>query len=60
MFPTKSLRWKEGLKTNRKTMNKKDPKAVKVLAQYMFLTEQVGWKKILKLFGDEGEEAIES
>ena len=29
------------------------------LAKYLFLTEHMGWRKGLKLFGEKGEEAVE-
>ena len=36
-----------------------DPNDVTKLAGYLFLTEQMGWRKGLKLFGERGEEAVE-
>ena len=37
-----------------------DPKEVTKLSEYLFLTEQMGWKKGLKVLGEKGEEAIEN
>ena len=35
-----------------------DPNNVTKLDEYLFLTEQMGWRKELKLFGERGEEAV--
>ncbi len=41
MILTESLGWKEGLQNNEKMMGKKDPKAIKVLAEYLFTKEHM-------------------
>merc|ERR1712127_855965 len=35
-------------------------KDISKLSEYLFLTEQMGWKKGLKVLGEKGEEAIEN
>ncbi len=40
-------------------MIKKKDKDPSVLAEYLFLTEQIGWQKGLKLFGEKGGDAIQ-
>lgn len=57
MFLTKILRWKECLEVNGSN-NEFGEQNVKCLTQYLFLTQQVGWKTGLKVFQEKDEESI--
>ena len=59
MFLTKILGWKEGLNEENDASSDADPNNLTKLAEYLFVTEQLGWHKDLKLFGERGEETVE-
>ena len=59
MYLTKTLGWKEDIDGGDDTSSDADPNDVTKLAKYLSLTEQMGWRKGLKLFVERGEEAVE-
>ena len=66
IFLTKSLGRKKGLNKEKEGPNEKKDQTqdatmndVTKLANYLFLTEQTGWCKGLKLFWEKGEETVE-
>ena len=50
MFLTKTLGWEEGLNEETNATSDADPNDVMKLAEYLFLTEQMGWRKKRNLF----------
>ena len=58
MFLTETLGWKEDLNGENDTSSDADLDDVTKLAKYLFLAEQMGWRKGLKLFWERGEEAV--
>ena len=52
-----TLGWKEGLKEVENEY-KCDVRNVNKLVEYLFLTDQMNWRKCLKVLGEKGENAI--
>ena len=62
MFLHNTLGWKEGLSNVTDANNNNSPRDVAnltKLAEYLFLTEQMNWRKGLKVLGKRGEGEIE-
>ena len=61
IYMSEDLGRKQGLNTEiEEKEDTSDPKDVAKLAEYLFLTKQMGWKKGFKVLQEKGEEAIET
>ena len=59
MFLTETPGRKEGIDGMDNTPSDTDPHDVTKLTKYLFLTEQMGWRKGLKLVEERGEDTVE-
>ncbi len=59
MFLTETPGWKEGLPGAKASNTKKPNMGVTLLAKYLFVTKQMGWREGLKMFQEQGEIALE-
>ena len=59
IFLKETLEWKEGLKEEQDRTSDAYTHDVTKLAKYLFLAEEMGWRKGLPVFGEKEEEAVE-